>query len=63
MPPDFKLEDYGAICLLRPLTPDARQWLDREAGPWQRADGAFAVELGECPDLLDLLMRDGWTVR
>lgn len=47
----YRLENHGTIALVRPLTPECRQWLDENTdGTW--FGGALAVEPRYVDDLL-----------
>lgn len=54
--PDFSVEYYGTITLLRPLTPACKAWIDENVASegWQWFGGALAVE----PRYLDTLVTD-----
>ena len=63
--PDFKIENHGSIILFRPITKEAREWLDFNCTPepWQWFGGALAVEPRCAPDIHEGLVNDGFVCK
>jgi hypothetical protein len=60
---DIELELHGTITLLRPLTPEAKSWIDENIPDDARwFDSALAVEPRYCPDIVAGMIEDGLAV-
>lgn len=59
----FDIENHGTIVLIRPLTPDVREWLqahtDEEA---QWFGGSLVVEPRYLGDLVEGLVAEGFVI-
>ncbi len=63
MATDIEFECHGTINLLRPVTPDARSWIeDNIPDDAQWFLGALAVEPRYCPDIVAAMIADGLAV-
>lgn len=61
---DFEFQNHGSVCMLRPITDAAKEWVDAnlELEGWQWMGPSFAVE-PRCADaLIDGIIGDGLTV-
>lgn len=56
---DFRVTDVGSICLINPITPGCREWLE-EHTDGQLFGGALVVERRYMPDLLEGLAENGF---
>ncbi len=62
-PDDFDIADHGSIILLRPDTPEARDWIDEHLPAdalWH--GGAVAIERRYFEDIYDGIVTDGLTI-
>jgi hypothetical protein len=61
---DFRIEDHGSVCLIRPLTDAAREWLEENCRPepWQWLGGAMATEPRLVFGITDGITADGLSV-
>ncbi|MGZ5648786.1 MAG: hypothetical protein ACXWG8_00505 [Usitatibacter sp.] len=61
---DFDFSDHGSICILTPLTPEAREWrreyLPDDAMTWGR--GGVVIERRYVSDILDGISIAGLSV-
>lgn len=63
IPTDFTVTDHGSIILLRPLTPEARDWVDEYLPADAQWHGrAIAVERRYFEDIYDGLTSAGLTI-
>ena len=63
MATDVELEFHGTINLLRPLSPEARSWIDANIPDEAQWFGtALAVEPRCCPDIVAGMIDDGLAV-
>ena len=63
---DFTFENHGSVCLLRPLTPAAVEWVHEQIGPgngFQPYWPTVVIEPRFCGDTLEGISLDGLTVR
>ncbi len=62
--PDVRVENEGTIVLVRPLTTEARAWIDEnvQTEPWQWFGGGLAVEPRYAHDLVEGMQADGLTL-
>jgi len=61
---DFTVENHGTIFLVRPLTAEARAWLDSNvvAEPYQWFGPALAVEHRYIENLVEGMTAEGFEV-
>lgn len=61
MEADIRLENYGSVTMLRPLTEDGRDWMREnvQAESWQWFGGALAAEPRMCVAVVDGAEADG----
>jgi len=61
---DVRLEDEGSAVLFQPLTPAAHTWMQENipAEDWQWLGGRLAVERRYVDDVIDGLVKAGFTV-
>jgi hypothetical protein len=61
---DLRVEDHGSICLIHPLTEEAREWLEENCRPepWQWLGGAMAADARFIARIAEGLVADGLTV-
>lgn len=61
---DFIIENTGSIILFRPMTDDARKWLDFNCvpEPWQWFGDAMACEPRCADNIIDGLRDSGFTI-
>lgn len=60
---DYKAENHGSLWLIRPLTPEATEWLNEnlsEEAQW--FGNAVAVEPRYVPGLVERLRAEGFDV-
>lgn len=63
-PHDFQVQNEGSVILVRPLTPEARAWVDEhvEVEDWAWLGTAFACDPRYVADLVALIGASGFTV-
>ena len=61
--PDFSIKDIGSLVLVRPLTDDAKAWIDAncQAEDWMWFGGALAVEHRYVNSIVEGLTNGGYT--
>ena len=63
MPDATLVYDLGSICLLRPVTDAAREWLDENVDPdAQWLGAAVAIELRYVAPIVDAMQDEGLVV-
>ena len=63
-PVDVEVENHGSVVLLRPITPEAKDWIEENCATesWQFMGTALAVEPRYVSPILAGLREDGFTV-
>lgn len=58
---DFRVENHGSVCLVFPLSEQARDWVENHVPleGWQWFGGGFAVEPRYLHDLVDGMREEG----
>lgn len=60
---DFELTDHGSVSLLRPITDEAREWIDENIGDDAQWLGrGLAIEHRYVGDIVEGILNDGLTV-
>jgi hypothetical protein len=58
----FDVENHGSVCLVRPLTPDVRTWLEEHTdGTW--FGSALVVEPRYVDTLVTALIEEGYAAQ
>ena len=61
---DFTFENHGSICLLRPITEEAEQWVEQCIDPdHQEFAGAVVIEPRYVENVLNGIECDGLIVK
>lgn len=59
---DIRIENHGTICLLRPLTEAAEEWIDEHVDTPTWWGPAVVVEPRYVPPIIEGLQADGFVV-
>lgn len=62
--PDVIVENHGSVCMVTPMSPAARTWVDEnvQLEGWQWLGASFACEPRYVPSLTDGMQEDGLTI-
>ena len=63
---DFTFENHGSVCLLRPLTPSAVEWVSQHIGQgngFQPYWSTVVIESRYVADIVEGIQNDGLAVR
>jgi hypothetical protein len=61
---DVIVENHGSVCMLTPMSPAAREWVDENVPleSWQWLGASFACEPRYLTTLIDGMQEDGLTI-
>jgi hypothetical protein len=61
---DVVVENHGSVCLMTPMSPAARVWVDEnvQLDDWQWLGASFVCEPRYVSSLIDGMVDDGLTV-
>lgn len=61
MQADVLVENHGSVCMVTPMSPTARKWVDENVQPesWQWLGASFACEPRYLPSLIDGMQDEG----